>query len=304
MTSEEKILQLSIGVTLAVAATGIILGALAGSFSIIFDGSYAFIDAFMSSLSLFVARLISRDAAGRLNARRFTMGFWHLEPMVLALNGILLMTVSIFAFVNAVGLILNGGRNLEFDWAMAYAALATVVCFAMAYYENRKNEKLKSDFITLDVKTWIMSGGINVALLIAFVIGYVLEKIGYITLTPYIDPIVLALICLVITPLPFGTVKRAVQDIILAAPSELITHVEQVARDTIKRHGFKDYEAYVARIGRAQQIELHFILPAEYPVNGIGDFDAIREEVGAAIGHAGPHRWLTLSFTADPKWAV
>ncbi|MFT0892330.1 cation diffusion facilitator family transporter [Pseudochelatococcus sp. G4_1912] len=303
MSSEEKILRASIAATVIVAITGIVLGALSGSFSIIFDGSYALVDAVMSGLALFVARLISRHASGRLNARRFTMGFWHLEPMVLALNGILLMAVSIFALVNAIGLILNGGRALEFDWAIAYAAMATIVCFAMAFFESRMNETLQSRFITLDARAWVMSGGINLALLIAFVVGYILDHSAYDTFTPYVDPIVLAIICVVITPLPYATVKSAVQDIILAAPSELVEHVEQVARDIIAKYGFKDYEAYVARIGRAQQMELHFILPPDYPIKAIGDFDAIREEVGNAIGSAGPHRWLTLSFTADPKWA-
>lgn len=33
------------------------------------------------------------------------------------------------------------------------------------------NRSLKSDFIALDIKAWIMSGGIAFALLVAFVIG-------------------------------------------------------------------------------------------------------------------------------------
>ena len=41
--------------------------------------------------------------------------------MVLALNGIMLSTVAIYAFANAIGLLLSGGRRLEFDWAIAYA---------------------------------------------------------------------------------------------------------------------------------------------------------------------------------------
>lgn len=258
----------------------------------------------MSALALFVARLIALHATGGLSVRRFSMGFWHLEPMVLALNGFLLMAVSIFAFVNAVGLILHGGRVLDFDWAIAYAALATLVCVGMAVFESRKNRELKSSFIALDVRAWVMSGGINAALLIAFILGYVIDNTSYASLSRYVDPVVLALICLVITPLPFSTVKRAVGDILLAAPAELVGRVDEVARQTVARHGFKDYEAYVARVGRARQVELHFILPADYRVTAIGDFDAIREEVGAAIGNAGPHRWLTVAFTGDPKWAT
>jgi predicted Co/Zn/Cd cation transporter (cation efflux family) len=304
VSAEEKILRVSVLMTLVVAIGGIVLGALSGSFSIIFDGSYSMIDAAMSGLSLAVARLIALHATGRMNVRRFRMGFWHLEPMVLALNGMLLMAVSGFALFNAIALILNGGRTLELDWAIAYALLSAIVSFAMAFYARRRNRSLQSAFVTLDARAWVMSGGISAALLVAFLAGYALERYGHASLVRYVDPVALAAICVVITPLPYATVKRAILDIFLAAPAELVEHVETVARETVRRHGFRDYEAYVARIGRARQIELHFIVPPDYPVTGVPQFDAIRKEVGEAIGNAGPHRWLTLSFTADPKWAI
>ena len=30
--------------------------------------------------------------------------------------------------------------------------------------------------------------------------------------------------------------------------------------------------------------------------------DAIRREIAEAIGGEGPQRWLTIDFTADPRW--
>ena len=30
--------------------------------------------------------------------------------------------------------------------------------------------------------------------------------------------------------------------------------------------------------------------------------DAIRREIAEAIGGEGPYRWLTIDFTADPRW--
>ena len=32
----------------------------------------------------------------------------------------------------------------------------------------------------------------------------------------------------------------------------------------------------------------------------IADFDAIRHEIGDALGNNGPRQWLTIVFTADP----
>lgn len=301
--SEQGVLRISILATVVIAITGLVFGALSGSFSIMFDGSYSLVDAVMSAVALMVARLITRDAAGLVPNRRFTMGFWHLEPIVLALNGMLLMAVSVFALVNAIGLILNGGRELEFDWAIIYAVVTVVVCIGMYLFGKRANRSIGSSFIALDAYAWAMSGGITAALLVAFCLGYAMQGTAYAHLTSYVDPVVLAIVCVIIIPLPFGTVRRAVSDILLAAPRDLVAHVAEVARETVARHGFLDYEAYVARIGRATQVEIHFIVPQDLPITGVSDFDAIRAEVGEAIGGEGPDRWLTLAFTADPKWA-
>ncbi len=303
MHGEQTILRHSIAATLCIAALGIGFGVLSGSFSIIFDGAYSLIDALMSLLALLVARRILHDTTGQRRDRRFRMGFWHLEPMVLALNGILLSTVAVYAFANAIGLILSGGRRLEFDWAIAYAVVTLLVCVAMFAHERRANRRLGSAFIGLDARSWAMSGAITAALLIAFALGRLLEGGAYDHLTPYVDPAVLALVCLVIAPLPLGTVRQAVSEILLMAPPELVAHVEAVARATAEQHGFVGFETYAAKIGRSQQIEICFVVPAAFGLAGVGTLDAIRDEVGRLIGGESPDRWLTIMFTGDPEWA-
>jgi predicted Co/Zn/Cd cation transporter (cation efflux family) len=124
LRSEQSILQISIAVTILVAGFG--------SFSIVFDGVYMLADAAMSGLALLVSRLIALSALpeqprGKLRDR-FTMGFWHLEPMVLGLNGMMLTGVAIYALINAVGSLMDGGRDLEFSYAIFYAVVALIAC--------------------------------------------------------------------------------------------------------------------------------------------------------------------------------
>lgn len=308
MRSEQSILQISIAVTIFVASFGVVFGLLSGSFSIVFDGVYMLADAAMSGLALVVARLIALSALaepprGKLRDR-FTMGFWHLEPMVLGLNGIMLTGVAIYALINAIGSLMDGGRNLEFSYAIFYAVVALIACLGMAWLETRANRKLKSDFIALDAKAWIMSGGITAALLIAFSVGYVIQGTELDWITPYIDPAVLALVCIVIIPMPIGTIKQALADMLLVTPIDLQQHVDQVAKQVVERYGFKSYRAYVAKVGRGKQIELYFIVPPDQPAKKLEEWDALRDEIGDALGGEGPDRWLTIAFTTDVEWAV
>ncbi|WP_040678800.1 cation diffusion facilitator family transporter [Rhizobium mesoamericanum] len=307
MWNEQGVLRISIAATMVIAALGIVFGILSGSFSIAFDGVYSLADAALTGLALWVSSLIVKSAqndalSGRIR-NRFTMGFWHLEPMVLMLNGCLLMAVSVYALINAIISVLNGGHELHFGVAIAYSATTVVLCTVVAVIAIRMNRRLKSDFISLDIKAWIMSGGIALALLIAFLVGLAVKQTPAAWIANYVDPLVLGLVCLVMIPLPIGTVWKALTEILLMAPVELKEHVDHVASRTVRSLGFLSYRAYVARVGRATQIELYFIVPEGLPPKTVEEWDALRDEIGAAIGDESANRWLTIAFTADAEWA-
>ena len=296
--AEQRLLKLSIAVTIVVSAFGVLFGLLSGSMSILFDGVFASIDAAMSGLALFVSRLVSRVTENR----RFQFGYWHIEPMVLAFNGGTLMLLCFYAFLNAIDSLLAGGRQLDFDWAMAYAVLVCVVCFGMFFYERGLNRRIGSDFVRLDAQSWLMSGGISLALLVAFAIAGMLKDTAHAHLAPYADPAVLAVLTMVLVFVPIATVRKALQEILLITPPELDALVREVMDGVVARHGFKTYTSYVAKVGRAQFIEIHVAVPPESPIDSVGEADALRREIAEAIGGEGPHRWLTIDFTADPKW--
>ncbi|MDQ2077622.1 cation diffusion facilitator family transporter [Marinimicrobium sp. ABcell2] len=307
LKDERGVLKVSITATLMIAVFGLGFGLVSGSYSIIFDGVYAMVDACMSLLSLLVVHLITSFAHSKGLSRRlterFSMGFWHLEPMVLGMNGTLLIAVTVYALLNAVTSLMAGGRDLEFGWAMVYAVITLVVCIVIAVVAARANRRINSDFVRLDVKGWIMSAGITAALLVAFSLGYAVQETQWHWISPYIDPAVLAIVCLVIIPLPVSTVRQALADIFLVTPPELKQHVDEVAQAFVEKHGLVTYRAYVARVGRSREIELYLIVPEEAPARTIGELDALRDEIGEAIGYEGPHLWLTVVFTGDLSWA-
>ena len=222
---------------------------------------------------------------------------------MLLLNGTLLIGAAVYALINAVGSLMTGGRLLDFDLAIVYAVVTLIACFAMALFGRYANRRIGSDFLALDTKAWMMSGAITAALLIAFVIGYFLPGTGYDYLSPYIDPLVLALVCLIIIPIPIGTVRQALADVLLVTPADLKQEVDRVAQAIVARYGFLSHRAYVARVGRGRQIELYFIAPKGWPPKRLEDWDRIRDVIGLAIGGEGPDRWLTIAFTTDHEWA-
>lgn len=307
LNDERGVLRCSVAATFAIAFLGIGFGLYSGSFSIAFDGVYSLLDASMSLLSLVVVNLIAGyTGAGHLPRKlreRFSMGFWHLEPMVLGLNGTLMISAALYALVTAVGSLMTGGRDLAFGWALVYAVATLLVCLVVATLTARANRKIQSEFLRLDVKGWIMSSSITAALLVAFLFGYAVQGTQWQWLSPYIDPAVLAIVCLLIIPLPIATVREALAQIFLVTPVDLKRHVDSVAEAFVAKHGFLSFRAYVARVGRSRDIELYFIVANDSIARTVPEWDALRDEVGDLIGDDGPDRWLTVIFTGDPEWA-
>ncbi|MDH8649966.1 cation transporter, partial [Klebsiella pneumoniae] len=79
----------------------------------------------------------------------------------LGLNGILLIGAAIYALINAIGSLLTGGRELAFDQAIIYAVVITLAAVGMAVFDARANRTIKSNFVALDAKAWMMSAALT-----------------------------------------------------------------------------------------------------------------------------------------------
>ena len=294
---EQRILKRSIAITVVFASSGILLGLLSGSQSIVFDGLFSVIDTLVLMLALTAARLVQREGD-----RRFQYGYWHIEPIVLAFNGSVLMFLCLYAFINAVGSFLAGGRELELDWALGYAAAACVVTFSMYFYERRENRRVRSELLRLDTQSWLMSALIATALLVAFALAWAIKGTHFAPLAPYVDPTILALLTLYLITVPIKTVRRALNEILLITPPRLDQVVRMVMDAVVERHGFRKYTSYVAKVGRAYFIEIYVVTPPDFQVGGIATLDAIRQEISTAISDQRSYQWLIVEFTADERW--
>lgn len=294
---EQRLLRLSIGVTLVIGTVGVAIGLATRSQALIFDGMYSLVDVVLTVLSLAVSRLLAREGS-----RRFQFGYWHLEPMVEALGGAILALSCIYAAANAIDALLTGGGHVRFGAASAWAGILTVTGLAMAAYMKRKARALDSTLLALDARSWIISGLLSLALLIGFGAAIALKGTARESWVPYIDSGVLLAIAVLMLPMPLMATARAMREVMQLAPSELDRRVQEVLRDAVSRHGFIDYSSHVAKMGRIRFIEIHFLLPADYELGRVANADRIRNDIASQIGAETEQFWLTIDFTADPRW--
>ena len=294
---EQRVLKFSIGVTVAVSATGFVGGLLVGSQAILFDGVYSLVDVALTLVALAVLRLVARE-----ESPRFQYGYWHLEPMVEALGGAILALACIYALANSIIGLTTGGHTVKAGPALAWASLLCVSNLAMAAIVRVYAQRLQSGLLWLDVRAWLLSGLMSLAVVLAFAIALLLRDGEHAHWIPYLDPLVLAAISLAVLPVPLRGAWRAMREVLQVAPDTLDARVQEVMSAFVAEHGYLDFTSHVAKMGRMRFVEIHILTHPDTVIGSIGNVDALRDEIAERLEARGSDFWLTIDFTADPAW--
>ena len=295
--SEPGALKLSIVVTALTGVAGIAAGFMIGSRAIMFDGMYSFVDVLLTFGALAVSKLLMQEPT-----RRFQFGYWHLEPLIGAVESAILTTVCIYAAISAVQGLTSGGYAVSYGFGLVWAVVMCVSGMAMAVYMGRLARAQGSILLTVDARGWIMSGSLSLALLAAYGIAVALDGSAYNHWVPYVDPAVLLCMSLALLPIPLKTLFATIKDVLEVAPKDLDQRVRSVLDSLMLDRSFLRYTSHVAQVGRVQFIEIHILVPADFRVETVQAVDDIRREIAGRLEASWPHTWLTVDLTADPEW--
>lgn len=294
---EQKLLAISIAVTVLTAIAGVAFGLIIQSRTVMFDAFYTLIDSVMTLAALGVSRLIARG-----DDRLFQYGYWHLEPLVALVNGLVLATACVYAVLEGVNGMLSGGRIVDFWPGAVFTGIGGAICLTMSAFIHIRSAHIESELLRIDARAWLLGGVISLGVCISFVVCNLLVAAEYAYFAPYVDPFILTLLAGCLLPIPLQTVWRATGEILLIAPTELDRSVREAARIVSERHGFATFESHVMKAGRVNFIEIGLVAPSGGMTRSFAELDAIRQEIADELGGAVPGHWLTVDFTADKRW--
>ncbi|ATD67299.1 cation transporter [Luteimonas chenhongjianii] len=294
---ERRVLKLSLLATLLVAAIGLSGGVAASSPAILFDGIYSLVDVALTMTALVVLRLMAHE-----QSPRFQYGFWHLEPMVEALGGVVLGLACIYALANALIGLSTGGQETHAGHGLVWASVLSVVDLAMAVWMGRHARRMRSGLLALDARAWLLAGLVSLAVVVSFILALTLRGTRHEDWIPYLDPLVLAFISLASLPLPLRAAWKAAREVLQVAPDDLDRKVQATMQEFVAEHGFLGFTSRVAKIGRMKFIEIHVLTAPTTQLGSIGEIDGLRNEIAQRMGARPEGSWLTIDFTSEPAW--
>ncbi|MGO1499958.1 MAG: cation diffusion facilitator family transporter [Marinobacter sp.] len=252
---ENVALSLSAVAAALFAVAGISWGLWIDSLVILFDGAYSLVSLLLSLLSLYAARIVRRPASAE-----YPFGRGAVEPLVIAVKGLVITLVCVLSLASAIAALLEGGRAVSADKAMIFAAVNVAGCVAVWLYLKWAERGESSGLVVAEQQQWFMDTVLSTSVLIGFGAAWWLEQGAWFAWAVYADPIMMIGISACFILVPVKMTVGAVRELMFAAPPEEFVEEIHAALSSVD---IVPEQVKMAKVGPNLMIEIS--LPANWP---------------------------------------
>ncbi|GAA0478821.1 hypothetical protein Aca07nite_86290 [Actinoplanes capillaceus] len=289
---EQFALRLSLVASAVLAVLGVGWGLVAGSQAILLDGVYTLIGMALTSLSLRAARLMDAGPTPR-----YPFGRESLAPLVVGMQGLVLLGTCVYAALDATRVILDGGVDQVSPGSMAAYGLLTAVA-ALAVHRYLRRSDPASDLLDAEARQWWAGALLSLVVLAGSVLALLFrDRLGS-GPQRYLDPVLVLAACLLLAPQPIRMIRTMAVELLEGAADQ---RVQQAVSDRVDRvsaqFGLGRPTLRVGKIGRKLYVEADFLVEAGYW--DIADEDRVRREIASQLADLPYDVWLNVELTTD-----
>ncbi len=296
---EQRTLALSIGGVLTVALGSVAYGLFLKSDVVILNGIFSLFSLIGAGLSLLAAKLVVKP-----EDRRFPFGYSHVEPLVLSVNGFMVLVICVYALINGIDRIRAGGNEVDPEGVIWFSLVSGAVCLAVWVYERRVARRIDSLLIENDAREWLIDFGFSLVTLLGFAVLAFLEEPHRGVWARYADPVMVSVMALLAIPTPVGVLRRSLREVLMmAADDDAVTRRLEAVLDAVRaEHDIVRYVHHVVKTGRTRFIEVDIVVGPHFSLQTVAEQDRLRERIWRALEMPLEDAWLSICLTGDPRW--
>lgn len=236
------------------AIAGITWGLWIDSLVILFDGAYSLVSLLLSLLSLYAARIVQRPAS-----KEYPFGRGAVEPLVIAIKGLVITLVCVLTLASAITAVFDGGRAVSADKALVFAAVSVFGCSAVWVYLQWAERRGSSGLLVAEQRQWFMDSVLSATVMLGFGISWWLERGAWSAWAVYADPVMMIVICAYFILVPVKMTVAAVRELLLAAPP---AEFAEAVHEALSSVGLAPEQVKMAKVGPNLMLEIS--LPANW----------------------------------------
>lgn len=182
--NEKNILKFSAAFAMLFTVSGILLGLIADSIVMMFDGLYSLVSVLLTLLALAASHSIQASKQPEKIKKL-------VELSVIAIKGSVIVSVVTLSLIEALIAIANGGRHIELSLATVFAFINVLGCGYAWWAIHQKQKINSSELVRAELKQWQMDTLLSVAIAGGFLATWGLSFTPWAQYGNYADPMMM-----------------------------------------------------------------------------------------------------------------
>lgn len=268
---------------------------------VITNGIFSLSSLFGSGLKLAAAKLVAKPADNR-----FQYGYWHLEPLVLFINALLLCCICLYAVISSIETISLGGRVVDAGEVIRFGVASSILCGLVWLLEFIVARRTGSNLVRSDSKEWLMDFLSSMITLAGFAALRWLEEPWHGLWARYADSVLIIVLVLLFAPLPVRVLISNIREILLITKGDDPVSLqvgEEAKRIQNDYPGVVSCFSHVVKVGRSYFVEVSILVAPEFPLQSIAQQDYLRKRLWEACGKEASELWLAACVTEEERWS-
>lgn len=289
---ETRALTGSLVATLVLGTAAVTWGVWSGARVILFDGVYM-----LAGIALVAVSLLASKAATSRPSTDYPFGRHAATPLAVALQGSALLGTVVYGAADAVGVIVDGGSPAAASSVLVYGLVSGAASVAVMLW--LRPAARVSDLARAEVVSWRAGALLSLVVAVGGVVALVLSSRDLGRAAAFVDPALVLVACVMITPMAISLCRGGVRELLEAAPpAELREQMSAMVDAARSEHDLPEPTVRATVLGRRLYAEVDFLVdPGCWTVD---DEDKVRRAVLDRLETLDYEVWATVELTTDP----
>lgn len=246
--------------------------------AVLMDSVYDAAELVMVLLSIRMIPFLYRPAS-----EKRPYGYSQVETLFIAIKGFMLASITLTLVLNNIGIMLQGGRHVQFAEIAFFELFATILSLIVIVMLGRFNKTSNSPLLQAEIAGWLVDAVASFGMGIAFFLPVIFNRSYLDVLSPFLDQVIAILLSLFILPIPIKAMLTSLRDIFLWAPEEKTMNlIKEISESILYEYDFEQVMYDVVRTGRRLWISI-YVVPKEEMIS-IKKYSLIQDELEQALG--------------------
>ncbi|MCX5750765.1 MAG: cation diffusion facilitator family transporter [Candidatus Saganbacteria bacterium] len=237
----------------------VILVSLAGG--LITDSITLLLDAAQGIVTLAVAFMVhaALRKLGKPPDDTYHFGYDKYEPLTSAVQEIMIILVCVVSVNFAVQDFFHADVIDHYNTALIAAFLGGIVSLIWAFWIRRLAHSSNSAVLKTSSNIWFLDSVLSFGIFGGFLLGLLLNQMGYSNLMPYTDPIMAIVLALIFIISPIRPLRADFLDLLDAAPDMKIRGGIKKTVEQLKPESFRITHIRMRKAGKRIFLEISFL---------------------------------------------